>query len=262
MKTRRILLVMIMAFVCLAVVPLAAHAQSAFIGTVKDPTGAVLPGVEVKASSDVLIEKERAVITDERGAFRIIDLRPGTYQLEFNLPGFTAVKREIELQSNFTAALNIEMSVGTLANQVEVTTETPVVDTQTTMKAQELPREVLDMVPNAHTIQSVGQLIVGVTLTAPDVGGSQAMQQTYFTVHGSGAAQTSVLLDGMIINGLQGDGAVQSYMNDAGAEQMVYQTGGGTADTPTGGVKLNMSPREGGNQLHGSFFAGFESSSL
>src|SRR5439155_1174377 len=51
-------------------------------------------------------------------------------------------------------------------------------------------------------------------------------------------------------------------MNDAGAEQMVYQTGGGTADSPTAGLKLNVAPKEGGNSLHGSLFAGFESNSL
>src|SRR5437867_5398520 len=125
-----------------------------------------------------------------------------------------------------------------------------------------MPRDILDAVPTAHTIQSVGQLVVGVTLTAPDVGGSQAMQQTYFTVHGLGAAQTSVLMDGMIINGLQGDGAIQSYLNDAGNEEMVYQTGGGNVDSPTGGVKINLVPKEGGNRFSGSFFGGYESSSL
>src|ERR1041385_8628688 len=66
----------------------------------------------------------------------------------------------------------------------------------------------------------------------------------------------------MIINGLQGDGAVQSYTNDAGNEQMTYQTGGGTADSPTSGLKLNLAPKEGGNTLHGSVCAGFENSSL
>src|SRR5207245_4753971 len=115
-------------------------------------------------------------------------------------------------------------------------------------------------VPNSHTLQSVGQLVVGVTLTAPDVGGSQAMQQTYFTVHGAGAAQTAVLMDGMIVNGLQGDGAIQSYMNDAGAQEMVYQTGGGAADSTSGGVKINLIPKEGGNSSHGSLFAGLERS--
>jgi hypothetical protein len=237
-------------------------AQSAFTGTVKDQSGAVLPGVTVEASSPALIEKLRSAVTDERGTYKIIDVRPGNYNVTFTLPGFKTVKHEVELQSDFTATINAEMTVGAIEDSITVAAEAPLVDTQTNFKAQVLQRDVLDIVPTAHTIQSVGQLVVGVNLNAPDVGGSRAMQQTYFSVHGAGVAQTSVLMDGMIINGLQGDGAVQSYMNDAGNEQMVFQTGGGTADSPTGGLKLNMAPKEGGNSFHGSFFAGFESSSL
>jgi hypothetical protein len=139
-----------------------------------------------------------------------------------------------------------------------VTGDSPVVDVQSNTRAANLTRDLLDSVPNAHTLQSVGQLVVGVTLTAPDVGGSQAMQQTYFTVHGAGAGQTSVLMDGMIINGLQGDGAIQSYLNDAGSREMVYQTGGGAADSATGGLRMNLIPNEGGNRFSGSMFAGFE----
>ena len=122
-----------------------------------------------------------------------------------------------------------------------------------------MSRDVLDAVPSAHTIQSLGQLVTGVTFTAPDVGGSQAMQQTYFTVHGLGAAQTSLLVDGMIINGLQGDGAIQTYFNEGTNQEMVYQTGGGNVDSPTGGVKINMVPKEGGNRFSGSLFEGYES---
>ena len=88
------------------------------------------------------------------------------------------------------------------------------------------------------------------------------MQQTYFTVHGLGAAQTSLMMDGMIINGLQGDGAIQTYTNDAGNQEMVYQTGGGTVDSPTGGVKINMIPKEGGNRFSGSLFQGYETSKM
>ncbi len=145
---------------------------------------------------------------------------------------------------------------------VTVSGQSPTVDVSSNSKAQVLSREMLDAVPTSHTIQGVGQLVVGVTLTAPDVGGSQAMQQTYFTVHGLGAAQTSLMMDGMIINGLQGDGAIQTYTNDAGNQEMVYQTGGGTVDSPTGGVKINMIPREGGNRVSGSLFQGYESSNL
>jgi Carboxypeptidase regulatory-like domain/TonB dependent receptor-like, beta-barrel len=248
---------------CLTILTSEAVAQSTITGAVKDETGAVLPGVTIEANSPSLIERTRTVITDESGNYRIIDLRPGSYSITFSLPGFKTYKREeVELVSNFTATINAVMTVGAVDQTITVATETPVVDLETNIKAQVLPRDTLDSIPTAHTIQSVGQLVLGIQLNSPDVGGSQAMQQTYFTVHGAGVAQTSVLMDGMILNGLQGDGAVQSYMNDAGNEQMVYQTGGGNAETPTGGLKLNMAPKEGGNSLHGSVFAGFESSSL
>src|SRR5436309_265306 len=265
MRKSRVSLITIGVFVSLiyaiALVP-DGLGQSAFTGVVKDQSGAVLPGVAVEASSPALIEKSRSTITDEGGAYKIIDLLPGNYGVTFSLPGFKTVKRDVELPSNFTATINAEMAVGGVEETITVSAESPVVDTQTNFKAQVLPREILDTVPTAHTIQSVGQLVVGVQMDVPDVGGSRAMQQTYFIVHGAGTAQTSVLMDGMIINGLQNDGAVQSYMNDAGAEQMVYQTGGGTADSPSGGMKLNVSPKEGGNELHGSIFAGFEGSGL
>jgi hypothetical protein len=246
------------ALACL-LAPTAAHAQSAFAGIVRDATGAVLPGVTVEAASPALIEQMRSGSTDANGAYKIENLRPGVYVLTFSLPGFSTVKREgLELASNFTATINAEMRVGAVEETVTVSGESPVVDVQSNSKAQVLPREVLDAVPTAHTIQGVGQLVVGVTLTAPDVGGSQAMQQTYFTVHGLGAAQTSLMMDGMIINGLQGDGAIQTYTNDAGNQEMVYQTGGGTVDSPTGGVKINMIPKEGGNRFSGSLFEGYE----
>src|ERR1700736_1420662 len=251
----------VLALVCLTLLPTAARAQSAVAGVVKDATGAVLPGVTVEAASPALIEKTRSAVTDTSGEYKIIDLRPGTYTLTFSLSGFATVRRDgIELPSNFTATINTDLRVGAVEETITVTSASPMVDVTTNTRAQVLPRDVLDAVPTAHTIQSVGQLMVGVTLTAPDVGGSQAMQQTYFTVHGSGAAQPAVLMDGMIINGLQGDVAIQSYLNDAGSQEMVYQTGGGAADSTSGGVKINLIPKEGGNTVHGSFFGGLERS--
>lgn len=262
MARSRLAMLFAVALGCMAL-PATARAQSAFAGVVKDATGAVLPGVTVEAASPALIEKVRSVTTDANGLYRIENLRPGTYTITFNLPGFSAVKRDgVELPSNFTSTINAELKVGAMEETITVSGQSPVVDVQSNSKAQVLSREVLDAVPTAHTIQGVGQLVVGVTLTAPDVGGSQAMQQTYFTVHGLGAAQTSLMMDGMIINGLQGDGAIQTYTNDAGNQEMVYQTGGGTVDSPTGGVKINMIPREGGNRFSGSLFQGYESSKM
>src|SRR5689334_14548602 len=78
----------------LLLVPAAARAQSSFTGVVKDTSGAVLPGVTVEAASPVLIEQTRSIVTDDSGAYRLVDLRPGVYTLTFTLTGFSVTRRE------------------------------------------------------------------------------------------------------------------------------------------------------------------------
>ena len=219
---RKFVLVGAAALACILWLPTAAMAQSAIAGVVKDTSGAVLPGVTVEASSDVLIEKTRSVITDGEGAYRIVDLRPGAYSVVFTLPGFQTFKREgLDLPGNFTATINADMKVGALEESVTVSGASPVVDVSSNAKSQVLNREVLDAVPTAKTIQGLGQLVVGVNLSSPDVGGSRAMQQTYFSVHGVGASGTMVTVDGLITNGTMGDGAVQAYHNEAMIQEAV-----------------------------------------
>ena len=112
-------------------VPTAAFAQAVIAGSVKDASGAVLPGVTVEAASPALIEKVRAAVSDGTGQYRIEDLRPGTYTVTFTLPGFSTYKREgIELTGSFTATVNADLKVGALAETITVTGETPVVDVQ------------------------------------------------------------------------------------------------------------------------------------
>ena len=100
----------------------------------------------------------------------------------------------------------------------------------------------------------MGQLVTGVSLNAPDVGGSRAMQQTYMSTRGLTSANNIVQVDGLMINGLDGDGAVQQYINNAMVQEMSYQTAGAGADVSPGGVRVNIIPRDGGNQFTGSFF--------
>ena len=68
----------------LLAIPAAAYAQASIVGTVKDTSGAVLPGVTVEASSPVLIEKTRSVVTSGTGQYSIENLRPGTYTVTFS----------------------------------------------------------------------------------------------------------------------------------------------------------------------------------
>src|SRR5215813_10333247 len=247
------------AALALLLVPATARAQSTLTGVVKDASGAVIPGVTVEASSPVLIEKTRTVVTDETGGYRIVDLRPGTYSLTFTLEGFSTVTREgLELPSNFTMTVNVELKVGALQEAVTVTGASPIVDVQSTTKSQVLNRDTLDAIPSGRTIQGMGQLITGVSLNQPDIGGSKAMQQTYMSAHGSGASQTTVQVDGLLVNGIDVDGAVQNYFNSSMSQEMVYTTSGASADVSGGGVRLNMIPRDGGNRLTGSVFGGYQ----
>ena len=75
------------------------------------------------------------------------------------------------------------------------------------------------------------------------------------STHGLGASQTTVQVDGLMVNGLDGDGAVQNYFNSSMSQEMVYTTSGAGADVSGGGVRLNMIPRDGGNKMNGSVFS-------
>ncbi len=201
----------------------AAYAQSAIVGVVKDTTGAAMPGVTVEASSDVLIEKVKSTISDQNGNYRIADLRPGTYNVVFTLPGFKTFRRDgLQLQAEFTATINAELAVGSLEETITVTGASPVVDVTTAAKISVLDREAIDAIPTGRSIQGLAQLVVGVNLNLPDTGGARAMQQTYMSTHGMTTANTTVLVDGQMTNGLQSDGAVQSYYNDAMNSEVSY----------------------------------------
>jgi len=113
-----------------------AQAQSAagrasISGIVRDASGGVLPGVTVAASSPSLIEKTREQVSDDAGRYRIIDLPAGTYTLTLTLQGFTTVRRDaIQLEGNFAASINVELTVGQLSEVVTVTGSTPIVNIQ------------------------------------------------------------------------------------------------------------------------------------
>ena len=146
------------------------------------------------------------------------------------------------------------MRVGALEENVTVTGASPVVDVSSTSKVQVLSRDVLDALPTGRSIFSMGQLVTGVSLNVPDVGGSRAMQQTYMSTRGLTSANNIVQVEGLMINGLDGDGAVQQYINNAMVQEMSYQTAGAGADVSPGGIRVNIIPRDGGNRFTGSFF--------
>jgi hypothetical protein len=244
-------------FACLMLLPARASAQSAIAGTVTDNTSAVLPGVTVEASSPVLIEKVRTVVTDGQGRFTIVNLRPGTYQLTFTLTGFNTAKREgLVLPADFTASVNVQLSIGSLEESVTVSGQSPMVDVQTASRTQVITRDLLDALPTPRNTQSFGYLAQGVRLSRPDVGGAQMMEQVNMRVHGASQLHTTMQIDGMLVSPAFSDGAIQNYINQAAFAETSFTTSSQGAEVSAGGIRLNMIPRDGGNTFHGAVYVG------
>jgi hypothetical protein len=245
----------------LALLPTWASAQSTIQGVVRDASGAIIPNVTVVASSPALIEQSRTVNTNGEGRYEIIDVRPGSYSVRFSVSGFATQERNnVVVTANTSVPLNVEMVVGSTGETVQVEATVAVVDTENAANHQVLTREIQDAIPAPRNMQALGGLTPGVQLHNasggnPDVGGSQQMEQTYITGHGSNANQTTVLLDGMNINTNYLDGTIQNYVDNGIVAEATYQTSAISAEVSAGGVLVNQIPRDGSNQLHADIFA-------
>lgn len=235
-----------------------AHAQATIAGAVKDASGAVLPGVTVEAQSPALIEKVRTVTTDSNGQYSIVDLRPGVYVVVFTLPGFSTVRREgIELSGNFTANISVELKVGAVEETITVSGEAPVVDIQAARKQQTLTREVIDAVPTGNRYQNLLAVIPGVVVAgAQDVGGSRGDTPTDISIHGSSINDGRIKIDGAnVAPPAKGGGHdTMAVLDTVNAQEVVVSSSGGLGEAETGGISINVIPREGGNTFRGQFF--------
>ena len=236
------------------VVPTVMYAQAgaALTGVVTDPSGAVLPGVMVEARSPVLIEQVRSAITDETGRYRIVDLRPGTYSVTFALPGFASILREgIELTGTFVATVNAELRVGTVQETVTVSSESPLVDTQSTKTQETLTNDVVNSIPSGRQYFSLTTLIPALNVQGNDVGGVQGPIFSVFQAHGGRRDEGQVHVEGLSM-GFQGLG-VSSYVPEVSTAQEVnFTISGGMGEATTGGPVMNILPKVGGNEFHGS----------
>src|SRR5947199_2426001 len=101
-------------------------------GTVKDQSGAVLPGVEITVTQTATGAK-RSAVTNETGDYVLASLPLGPYMLEAGLPGFKAyVQTGIVLQVDANPTINVVLHVGQVSEQVEVQTDPCLVETRTT----------------------------------------------------------------------------------------------------------------------------------
>jgi hypothetical protein len=233
-------------------------AQASITGTVRDTSGAVLPGVTVEASSPALIEKVRTATTDGNGQFRIVDLRAGEYAVTFSLAGFTTVKREgVALEGSFTATVNIDMRVGELTETITVTGESPIVDVQSIKRQMVLDNDIISAIPSSRSYNNLIQLIPNSVNQAGAPTDVQVVPgMVVFGGFGGRSNEGRVNVDGISVGSAFNGAGVSSYIADvANAREIAMTTSGGLGESEGGGPSLNVLPKEGGNAVRGTFFA-------
>ena len=233
--------------------PAAAWAQTSITGIVRDSSGAVLPGVTIEASSPALIEKVRSGVTDQQGLYRIVDLRPGPYTVVFTLPGFNTFKRTgIELRAEFTATVDAELAVGALEETITVSGEAPLVDTRSARAQTQYAAETLQALPGTGRLSTLISILPGAVLNNEGdraSGNLSDRSQTRFAIHGAPNAQPVV--DGMNTEMAAANTGVFVW-NSVNFQEVVAETSGIGADRDTGGMQLNMIPKDGGNVFSGT----------
>jgi carboxypeptidase family protein len=242
------------AVLLIVVMPGAALADSIITGVVTDTSGAVVPGVTVEASSPALIEQTRSVVTDSNGVYRIVDLRPGPYKVTFTLTGFSTVVRDgIILETDFTATINAQLRVGSVEESITVSGASPVVDVQNTQSRAVISSEQIEQLPSGRSFQSLSATVPALQPSGSgrfDVGGASQMWQGTVSAYGSLANDTSLQVDGMSVMTLLNQGSISGVYHNQGAyQEMSYQVVAGSAESQTGGVLINMIPKEGGNRV-------------
>ncbi len=154
--------------VLVTAVCVSAHAQesasSAIIGLVTDTTQASLPGATVTVTQ-VATGAQRVIVTDAEGRFSVPGLRPATYDVKVELSGFTpAEMKQLTLRNGETVRPTLTLAVGTVAEQITVTGETPLLQTSSASVGQVISEKMIEDLPlNGRGVLSLTALSAGVT---------------------------------------------------------------------------------------------------
>jgi hypothetical protein len=253
--------------VCCLLTAVVAQAQvqtGSITGNVTDSSGAVLPGVSVSLSGEKLIGGVQTQATDDAGNYRFDRLPPGSYQLKFELQGFGTVERsDIRVNAAFVATVNIRLEVGSVSETVTVAGESPTVDTRSNLQQTVMSQEILEGVPTGRDPWSLAKLIPGVQVSTYDVGGTQSIQQSGLSAHGSSGADVSYNVDGATVNWPGGGGgATMMYYDQGMFEEVNYMTSAIPAEVMAGGISINMVTKDAGNRWRGNLRYSFSNDDL
>ncbi|MDE3153606.1 MAG: TonB-dependent receptor [Acidobacteriota bacterium] len=238
---------LVVATALLAAVPAwAQNVSSRLTGTVKDAQGAVLPGVTVTATSPALIGSQVAV-TETNGSYQFPSLPSGTYTLKFELAGFQPFTRQsINLGLGQTLSIDATLQLASLKETVQVTAESPIVDTQSTAVGNTMDTAKLIGVPSSSDLWGALAQSPGIRMQGFDVGGSHKSQQSGYNAFGI-TNQTRVVIEG--VDTTEGTGGAGGYWDYFSQNEVAVSGAGQDVAMNTPGAAVISTIKSGGNQF-------------
>ena len=254
MKNSRRVWIWVVAIALVAASALAQVDTGAILGTVRDPSGGVLPGATV-----TLTHKQTAiatrVTTDARGYYEAVGLAPGTYSVTVTLQGFrTAARDNVDVRIQDRLRIDFGLELGSAA-EVVVTTEAPVLQTQEGSLGQVIESKQIEALPVS------GRSFVPLAALAPGVfqveGGSNgnAGEEDTLVVNGMRASSVNYMLDGVDNNNNDSPGHPIIEPNLDAISEFKAQTSNYSAEFGrSGGAVINMTIKAGTNSTKGTAF--------
>ena len=246
---QRSLCVLIVLWMALALSVQAQVDTGTITGRVTDPSGSVVPNVQI-----TLIQPETSfrfeAVSNSEGIFRIQSLQPGTYQISFESPGFKRlVKDNIVLQTGAVLPVDARLELGSATESVQVTAEATLLQTETSSTGTVTEGEVLYKLPLFQR-NITNSMTVMPGLTVQTTGGSGGLSA--YTVGGQRNTGTAFFEDGVYGNDplVSTVGAIRSIENSVEEVKVLTGTLPAEYGHSTGGV-LTVVKKSGTNQIHG-----------
>jgi hypothetical protein len=238
---------------CLATGVAAQETRGSIEGIIKDPSGAVLPGVTVTANG-INVAGGQTAVTDASGIYRFLTLQPGAYEIVATLQGFqTARAEQVSLSLGQVLKVDLTMQLSTVTETVQVTSESPLIDVKQSTASQTVRADMIERLPKGRDFTSL------VTL-AP--GANNESRSGGISIDGASAAENRYFIDGTdstnLRTGLSGKQLLPEFIEQVQVKSSGYQAEFGGA---TGGV-VNVVTKSGTNSFRGDVGTYFQNDGM
>src|ERR1700752_2804438 len=251
-------------FLCAYTVSAQVDATGASLkGTITDQNGALIVAANITATS-VDRGLVRSAQTTSGGDFQIALLPPGVYKVEIDAQGFKKVVNEnVQLSVGQTRVYDVQLSPGTVTEQVAVTGDVPLLEVERTQQANTISTRQVENLPNVgRTFQNYVYTLPGVaSSTAPRTQLASritAFQSSGFSIGGSNGRNNLITVDGG--ENELGSGTVRYDVSTEAIQEFQVNRNSFSAEFGfTAGTAVNIVTKSGTNRFHGSGFIFYRS---